>query len=277
MTQRSVADDQMLGQLARRQHTLFQRVRDGKLPAEQVLGELQRLLEGNFAPPAATAVSPPRRYKAINGLWSPVEQQLERVHAWNARRSWGLTDADFAAAAECAPKKWPDGKLTTIVLVPYLQDQGIILRGVHRTFHELWRIAASRQHANWRWGGYNHATDNRLRLLEGIAYKPGLRWEVIDLGANHGQKSIDVRNLETSPHLGVLAAAALHPKWVRSMDGNDIPYVLLPGFKVNILDDDSWSDVPDLCFDRVARKLTLNYGLCNVPDSYWSVPLLREC
>ena len=43
-----VVNDEQLGIVARRQHDLFRRVRDGSLPAQHVLVGLQRLIEGEF-------------------------------------------------------------------------------------------------------------------------------------------------------------------------------------------------------------------------------------
>ena len=46
--------------------------------------------------------------------------------------------------------------MTAHVLVPYLPDDSESF-GYVRTFHELWGVAASAQHANWRWNGYDKA------------------------------------------------------------------------------------------------------------------------
>ena len=47
MTTAVVTDDQ-LGMLARRQHELFRRVREGTLPVDRVMAALQGTIEGNF-------------------------------------------------------------------------------------------------------------------------------------------------------------------------------------------------------------------------------------
>jgi hypothetical protein len=52
-----VVTDELLGQLARRQNELFQRVRKGAVSVRPVLESLQRLIEGQFAD--QSAVQPP--------------------------------------------------------------------------------------------------------------------------------------------------------------------------------------------------------------------------
>jgi hypothetical protein len=99
---------------------------------------------------------------------------------------------------------------------------------------------------------------------------------VIDLGANHGSSPSDVRDPKTSTHAGILAAAALHPAWVRSMDGDRVPHTWLPGYQVSVPDDDPWRGVPFLNWYRGVRKVTLGcYGDDN-RFGKWSVPSSRE-
>jgi hypothetical protein len=52
LTEKHSVTDEQLGRLARKEHELFRRVRDGTLPVDHVLTELQRLIEGSFQLPA---------------------------------------------------------------------------------------------------------------------------------------------------------------------------------------------------------------------------------
>ncbi len=210
----------------------------------------------------------------IHSLFTPISAQLTRVRELNAERNWGFTDEDFAEAEQSVPE-WPDGELVAVTLVPYLPD-GNGMGGVERTFQELWQVAASLQHANWRWDGYDKAGPDKLRLLEGIEHpvkgKPVLRWEVIDLGCNRNRPPVDVRNFETSPHAGILASAALHPEWVKAMDGDKVPYVWAPGYEVNVSGESPGEYLPNLDFDRSDRKIEQYYDWYGRFNPRWSVP-----
>jgi hypothetical protein len=105
-----------------------------------------------------------------------------------------------------------------------------------------------------------------------------LRWEVIDLGRRRGQKPCDVRHPDTSPHAGILASAMLHHEWVKVMDGENVPYVWLPGYEVNVFfNENPWQNVPHVNFDRDSRKINLNDGWYGSCHSRWAVPsLVRE-
>jgi len=213
-------------------------------------------------------------FQLIHSLFTPISAQLTRVRELNSERGWGFTDEDFAEIERSVPS-WPAGKLVAVTLVPYLPD-GNGMGGVERTFQELWQVAASLQHANWRWDGYDKAGPDKLRLLEGIEHpakgRPVLRWEVIDLGCNRNRKPVDVRDPKTSPHAGILASAMLHPDWVKAMDGEKVPYVWAPGYEVNISDENPWQFLPILGFGRGDRGFELR---CNWYDdcySDWSIP-----
>ena len=215
------------------------------------------------------------RFTLVHGLFTTTAKQIERVRGWNREFGWGTSDEAFNEAEKSVPA-WPEQKLVAVVLVPYLADKAnedeTVTTGLERTFHELWMRAKSKQDANWRWDGYDKAGSDRLRLHEGIEHKVGLRWEVIDLGCNRNKKLMDVRNSKSSPHAGILAAAALHPNWVKSMDGDKVPYVFAPGYEVQVPGGKPWTSVPYLYFDSGDREIQLRCGWCDGYYSDWAVP-----
>jgi len=218
--------------------------------------------------------------RLIHGVFTSPEQQLTRIREWNREFGWGISDEAFAEAEKSVPV-WPEEKLVAVVLVPYLADKKVeddtVTTGLERTFHELWMRAKAEQDANWRWDGYDKAGSDRLRLHKGIEHKVGLRWEVIDLGCNRNKKPMDVRNSKSSPSAGILAAAALHPQWVKSMDGDKVPYVSIPGYEVNVSDESPWHYVPGLYFNRDGRRIRLHYDWHGDCYPGWSVPsFVRE-
>lgn len=169
-------------------------------------------------------------------MFTTTEKQIARVRQWNEEFDWGISDEAFAEAEKSVPA-WPDEKLVAVVLVPYLADKAneddTVTTGLERTFQELWMRAKAEQNASWRWDGYEKASSDTLRLLSGIEHKPGLRWEVIDLGSNRNKQPMDVRSSKSSPQAGILATAMLHPKWIKAMDRKNVPYVWLPGYEVD--------------------------------------------
>lgn len=220
------------------------------------------------------------RFTLVHGLFTKPEKQTEKVREWNRVFGWGIPDEAFVEAEKSIPA-WPEEKLVAVVLVPYLADKkaedDTITTGLERTFYKLWMCAKSEQDASYRWDGYDKAGSDRLRLLKGIEHKVGLCWEVIDLGCQRNKKPTDVRTSKSSPNAGILAAAALHPHWVKSMDGDKVPYVWIPGYEVNVPDVQPWSHVPDLNFDRGRRKIGLNYDWADGCLSGWAVPsFVRE-
>ncbi len=215
-------------------------------------------------------------FQLIQGYFNKPADQLARVNELRHERGWGILDVWLIEAEKSVPT-WPKGQLQIVQLVPYLDDVKKGPKGYLRTFHELWQVAAKQQHANWRWDGYDKANPEKLRLLKGIEHKPGLRWEVIDLGCNRNEKPMDVRNPDLSPHAGILAAAALHPEWIKAMDGVNVPYVFVPGYEVSVSDEDSWQDVPRVHFNRGDRGIELHYDWYGIDYSYWAVPsFVRE-
>ncbi|MCR4256687.1 MAG: hypothetical protein NUW08_03205 [Candidatus Uhrbacteria bacterium] len=215
------------------------------------------------------------RFTLVHGLFTTTEKQVARVREWNKEFGWGIPDVELAEAEKSVPA-WPEEKLVAVVLVPYLADKAsedeTVTSGLERTFHELWMRAKAEQDADWRWDGYDKADSNRLRLLSGIEHKVGLRWEVIDLGSQRNKKPMDVRSSKSSPNAGILAAAALHPNWVKSTDGDKVPYVWIPGYEVQVPGGRPWADVPGLGFGRGNHGIQLDYDWCGCCDSRWAVP-----
>ncbi len=197
----------------------------------------------------------------VHGLFVPSDVQIKNVKCWNQRSGWGFSEEDFAKLPP--PPAWPDSPLVAVVLTPYLPDTPEV-KGVQRTFDEHWAIAAARQRNSWRWDELLSDPEH-LQLFPGITHEPGLRWEVVDLGANWDPKNdiapLAVRSPERSPHAAILAAAAHHPVWVRQMDGVTIPYVWLSGYQVTVPGRSAWQHVPWLYWDRGSRQVQLSADL----------------
>ncbi len=209
-------------------------------------------------------------------MFNKLEKLLVHVYDRGRQRGWEFTDDDFRQLEKTLPKKLPEGRLIAPVIVPYLRGKvnkdKTVTTGVERTLQELWAHAIEQQDASWRWDGYDNAGPERLRLLEGIKHEPGLRLEMIDLGCQRDKKPMDVRHPKRSPHAGIFAAAGQHPKWIKAMDGEDVPYVWVPGYEVNFPDEEPWAGVPHLYFDSDNREIQLHCSWCGGYDSGWAVP-----
>jgi len=213
-----------------------------------------------------------KRNDLVHGFFTKPSQQLEKIREWNQAFGWDFSSGELLVAESIIPP-WPQGSLSALVLVPYLADKqekdGTITPGFIRTFHVLWSRARPEQRSNKLWGGYDMTRPSNLRLCDGIEHKPGLRWESIILDAHRGEKPSDPNKL---PHAGILAAAALHPEWVKRMTGRNVPYVLIPGYEVKNGIDQPWSCVPVLSFDQDDQEIELGYRWC-IQGLEWAVPV----
>jgi len=210
----------------------------------------------------------------IKDIFTSTKDQIARVRELNAERSWGLTDEDFVTAEASVPE-WTSGKLIAVTLVPYLPEaKG--MGGVAHTFNELWKVSAASQRYSRHSDYYDKTSSDFLQLLKGIEHpvkaQPVLRWEVINLGCNLDCRPEEVRKPETSPHAGILASAMLHPEWVKAMDGDNIPYVFLPGYEITTPGRTRRLSVPFLRFSQDDSEILLLCYLKFSCDSSWSVP-----
>ncbi len=169
----------------------------------------------------------------VHNLFSPTDRQLARMREWNEEFNWGFTSEEFAKIEKSIPA-WPDEELVGVVLVPYLPSlpkdikskmripsgkdySAIPEQGFERTMAELWWLATMQYPSLAVDVSCSMLVPGALTLIHGATFTPGLRWEVIDFGANLGCYIGRSRDAERSPHAGVLAAAALHPSLLTSL------------------------------------------------------------
>lgn len=150
---------------------------------------------------------------------SPAEQ-IKNIKTWNEQYKWGFTPDDFKAIDNIrGAMGMPYDKLTTPVLVPYLattQATVDALLQVIRDTHKKHYISDSLKGVTLAYG----------------AHEPGLTWEVIDFDTNRNTAPANIGS--DGAHAGVLAAACHFPDWLKSMDGDKVPFVDLPGYRVTV-------------------------------------------
>ncbi len=244
------------------------RVLNGSLSPTMARRPLQEIIEGKFGDQSGEP----------GGLFTPPAQQVMNLLQWNRGYRWGLEESAICNMLTIAPEQ-PTSGLTAVVLVPYMQftyDNTRFISRVECTFEALWCVAAARQQNAARWNGLKSDLKH-LQPLENTDHPNNrLCWEVIDLGANCGVCSADVRDPDTSPHAGILAAAAHHPQWVQAMDGDTVPYVNLPGYQVTVYDKEPWRCVPALHRSVIHSGVSLSAYPADSSGLKYGVPVLLE-
>jgi len=132
-----------------------------------------------------------------------------------------------------------------------------------QTFERNWQacVHVHGQDGTWKWDGVLFTPKGVKQRDGAITRRPGLRWQVAELGRQFKGKSVG----NVRPQLNVMGlgqelpfVAALHPKWAVSMNGNDIPYVDAPDLDVAPYAGGRFSSAPYLDFDRDNRQVDLD-------------------
>lgn len=213
----------------------------------------------------------------VHWLFMPVDRQAARWREWlpQFREVHDVTVSDEAfntfITNNPAPA-WPDNRLTTVALT-------LRSPSAAKEFQLYWPLIVAQQEKSWKRDEF-FFDGGHVRWLAGSENTNKdwhFEWQVINLGANRNTSSETVRQAygdKLQPNVGILAAAALHPEWIKSMDGQDIPYVDLPGYEVSVPGLQSWRHVPYLGFHRDSRRVRLYAHRCGSTDPEWSVPSL---
>lgn len=195
----------------------------------------------------------------MNTLFTTPKQQISQVKGWNKRYKLGFSEADFKRVTKEADSLVWSGELVTPVLVPYLSD-------LPTTVTKLLTIID---------GSYDksYISDyiKEVKLAHG-EHVPGLRWEIIDLGANKDVAPNEIK--AEGAHIGVLAAACWFPDWVKAMDGGKVPYVNVTGLRCTLPGNEAWRHAPCLSWFRSIRGVELSAYWVGNRDSYWACPVV---
>lgn len=192
-------------------------------------------------------------------LYTPPEAQLSLMEGWNDAFGWGLPADAFERAEAALPKLLPCGEdpCSLLVLTPSLAagtlPDGTPVGPIGRTFQALWDQAVAVQKKGGSMGIVASMSDpivDCLSLREGTLPPPGLSWERITLQYQCGNRSFE--NAKEALHAsvrpraflcaaGVLAAAALHPRWLKEVSKPDHEHdetdhsIWLPGYALTPL------------------------------------------
>lgn len=220
----------------------------GEDEAQLILNRLRDIAEGK----AQRITLPPPAKNFKSDYFVPTTEQIVNVLKWNQEFGWGLDDMLFELPD---PPDWPDGELSAVVLAVYFEN-------AEKTYEQLWQaIYRTMTTQKPMVVPFRNSNKGALSLVSGQTH-PGtlLRWEVLDFGRGSfpaDSRPADVRN-DSSPHAAVLSAAAHFPKWLLAMNGKDIPFVWIHGYKMLLGDDQPWPRrVPFLGWDSQHVDLSL--------------------
>lgn len=205
---------------------------------------------------------------------STLEQQLANERSWSRQRGWRLPRSWFDNV-DTTPSGLARGLIVDVLysILPARGRGGARIESVQRTFDERWTLGATlSQLDGWRQPTLSSHSE-KLRLLEGIEYEPGVFRATLSLCSHWGARPIDVRGSDSAgPE--VLAAMAHFPDWIRLMDGRRIPYVCLAAYQVKdmLFGGKPWSGVPDLEWYSVDRQVELGIGWEGANRPYWACP-----
>ncbi|MGH9072412.1 MAG: hypothetical protein ACRDX8_14970, partial [Acidimicrobiales bacterium] len=229
--------------------------------------------------PDAEPLEPVERLVPPENMFVSLEAQAANIEQWNSTRNWGLTPDDFAGL-DLTPTTHED-PLVVDLLAVYL-DGNDEMDGIRRTCRQLWQVAAERQPNAWSWDWYwdgwlGHPMP--VRLVPGIEHRPGLRRVTLDLGAHwrpgHYTRPCNIRGPD-SAHAEALVAAAQFPEWVRSMDGQAVPYIWVSGYQVTMVERAAHRRLPTLAWSGFWQRLSFVAHWADYSQSTFSSPTCVE-
>jgi hypothetical protein len=219
---------------------------------------------------AQLAVTPPEI------MFASLPEQLGNVRRWNEERGWRFSAGDLHSV-DLTPRAGNDPLIVDLIAV-YLGGNDK-MNGVQRTCHELWTVATQQQPQSWSWDWYEESWEQRPKpvwLVDGLVHLPGIRRVTVDLGA-HFEPGRYVRpstlRSQNSAHAEILAAAAHFPRWIRAMDGKDVPYTWLSGYQVLIRGRPAPWRLPALSWSNLRATMSLTAAWANHSYSGWASPV----
>ncbi|MGB7796200.1 MAG: hypothetical protein WBL53_08070 [Pseudonocardiaceae bacterium] len=209
-------------------------------------------------------------------MFAPLSEQLANIRRWNEERHWGLSAGDLHSV-DLTPRAG-DRPLVVDLIAVYLRDSAE-MGAVPRTCHELWTVAAAQQPHGWSWDWYGDRWEHRpkpVQLIAGLVHRPGVRRVTVDLAAHFEPgrfvRAAALRGLD-SAHAEVLAAAAHFPRWIRAMDGKNVPYTWLSGYELLIRGHPTPWRLPALSWSNFRHTVSLTAGWANHSFSGWASPV----
>ena len=262
-----VTDDQ-LADIRRQCDELIEGVSSEVLDPEYVRRSLQTIANKKFELGTGRPV-----------WWPGVDSQIEAVSAFLGRYGGGM-EGFRACDIPAVPVFVPLTDTEVLLLVVYLPKSGGV-SGLYRSFEAWWNSIMLPEGTGKRREDGINTRRRKLRLVEGLEYKPGIRWVAFDPAAYRGLSPLEAIEASgedgtTLAHIEVLAAAALFPGWVACWDSYELPN--LSGLTLDRSPLESVHMTPFFeGADFEDRAMDLRIAESDAADPSWASPTVREC
>jgi hypothetical protein len=169
---------------------------------------------------------------ALTIPWTPVEEYLDRIRERNQERQWGLTEKHFGKLEE---------KLQCCPHTGNLKPTGVTLslgEGLRHDWREAvkWLIDSTDSCSEFRGAASNPFNSAFLKEYPGSEPKlgPYIAPAKLDIGEywdrEDGHRLREVRKPHHRwPGTEILWLMALNPQVVKLLDGEQLPYLMMPG------------------------------------------------
>ena len=226
------------------------------LRGDLVVAKKEKMSVVSAAPPNV-ATPPPV-------LFATPEEQIKQLLEISDVLWKDITITEKAIRDLGDPPRAPVSDRDGLYCVVLLSETGDALE----TFKRNWDACVYIHNPNtWKWDELLF-TQKGVRARKDAKPAPiGLRWAVAELGrAFRGGKVSDVRRiLDRQGRMGIgqelPLIGALHPNWVKAMNGSDIPYVNAPDLEVAPNAQDVFTCAPCLFFECDDHQVGLSAEL----------------
>jgi len=236
---------------------IIEHTTDGTLAFNEVCAGLETLIDGKKLV---------RAEKAPTIRASP-DAQIEMVSRFldeYGDGQYGFRPSDIPAVPDSIPRD--DTTKELLVLTVFLPHKGREA-GLKRTVDAWWKYIDPPIDVTKLRREDIRSDPQHLRLVPGMKYIPGVRWVLLNPSSHHGkspkyaiaQSQIDGTTLAQAE---VLMAAAQHPEWVLSWDGEASPFPNMSGLQVH--SGTGWLDTLFL-----NRNRHLNLGAWSATSGIW--------
>jgi len=191
-------------------------------------------------------------FRLVHGRFTPLADKLAMVKTWLGINPEDV-DAAFATATENGTiagyeSEVAGNPLLDIVVTVYRESIPATLIYVRERMREAW----GEKYSEWEAAYAQGVDDDRVKAIPGAKqFVPNrIVIEVVDLGANWNRKDgivLEEVQKAQAPKLAdfaVIYDAIQSPKWVEQMDGDNVPYALVPALLLNVPGYGSWRDSP---------------------------------
>lgn len=211
--------------------------------------------------------------------WTSTQRQIAKAKTFLCKYAAGLAGFDPESDIPPAPTnvQLRDGEVP--LLMVYLPDQKR-RPGYLVTLDAWWDFCeAPAGFSKTRWSELK-SDSKTIRQIEGAEWQSGIRWIIYNHKSYQGKSCQQAKKLARQDGVNlagveVIAAMAMFPKWVKSWNGEELPYQNCPGLEMFY--NSRWSSLLDVRRDDCGRELGLNALSSGFVSFDWACPSFRKC